>query len=666
MIIKSLTLNNFRQYRGTQTIEFSTDKEKNVTIVLGVNTSGKTTIVQSFLWCLYGVCSFKTKELLNAEVKASLSANTSVTASVKIVLVHDKKEYTIERSQRYYANDFSEVRSDSPILSLTYKDDSGNSQVVPQRDHEEQINKILPKDLSDYFFFDGERIEEINDKKNVVSAVRGLMGLDIVSSAVDHLDPNKAASVVGKLKKELDVGSDQRGAILRNKQSEAEKQLSSYEARLEEVMKELSYYDSETKRLHQKLLDTAEVRGKQEVRTKLDNALRVEQSNIKSSEDRLIYDFGRDCLPFFALPLIRKAKKVLAESKKDVQGIPEMHSKSIDYILKRQRCICGCDLSKNQGAVEAIQYERSLLPPQHIGTMIRTYVETCTQMAYRSEGFSEAIERDFQEICRHKRRVDELTDDLKKVSDEIMTMGSVNARQIEDDYQSMRRLYNEKLQLKGRLESNIRSKKDELTDIQKELNGLVVRNDKNTLIKREIAYAEEVYNWFKATYDLQVAEVKEKLTLSINKIFEQMYHGQRRVEIDDNYRIRLLTSVGDARIKTDESKGLEAVKNFSFISGLVDLAREKARVADKNDEMQAMFATEPYPIVMDAPFSNVDEIHIGNISTILPNIAEQVILIVMKKDWEYAKDTMGSKVGASYYIEKVDNSDTRSIVRRAD
>ena len=41
MVIKSLMLKNFRQYKGEQTITFSTDNEKNVTVILGVNTSGK-------------------------------------------------------------------------------------------------------------------------------------------------------------------------------------------------------------------------------------------------------------------------------------------------------------------------------------------------------------------------------------------------------------------------------------------------------------------------------------------------------------------------------------------------------------------------------------------------------------------------------------------------
>ena len=45
MLIKSITLNNFRQFKGKQILEFSTDTDKNVTVLLGDNTFGKTTIL---------------------------------------------------------------------------------------------------------------------------------------------------------------------------------------------------------------------------------------------------------------------------------------------------------------------------------------------------------------------------------------------------------------------------------------------------------------------------------------------------------------------------------------------------------------------------------------------------------------------------------------------
>ena len=117
--------------------------------------------------------------------------------------------------------------------------------------------------------------------------------------------------------------------------------------------------------------------------------------------------------------------------------------------------------------------------------------------------------------------------------------------------------------------------------------------------------------------------------------------------LDENYNIELLTMMGDTTITTEESKGLEAVKNFSFICGLVDLARQKARKSDidSNEDMDIIgddgemeINTEPYPLVMDAPFSNVDEIHINNIAKVLPEVAEQVIIILMKKGMDMTLD----------------------------
>ena len=49
-----LRMLNFMRYKGENEIEFSRDDKKNVTVVLGDNTVGKTTIAQAFRWALYG------------------------------------------------------------------------------------------------------------------------------------------------------------------------------------------------------------------------------------------------------------------------------------------------------------------------------------------------------------------------------------------------------------------------------------------------------------------------------------------------------------------------------------------------------------------------------------------------------------------------------------
>ncbi len=54
MIIKTLRLVNFRQFVGETVINFSTRSSKKVTLVIGENATGKSTLLESFSWVFYG------------------------------------------------------------------------------------------------------------------------------------------------------------------------------------------------------------------------------------------------------------------------------------------------------------------------------------------------------------------------------------------------------------------------------------------------------------------------------------------------------------------------------------------------------------------------------------------------------------------------------------
>ena len=54
MLIESITLNNYRLYEGENVIQFCFDEAKNVHLICGENGFGKTTLLHSLLWCLFG------------------------------------------------------------------------------------------------------------------------------------------------------------------------------------------------------------------------------------------------------------------------------------------------------------------------------------------------------------------------------------------------------------------------------------------------------------------------------------------------------------------------------------------------------------------------------------------------------------------------------------
>ena len=198
----------------------------------------------------------------------------------------------------------------------------------------------------------------------------------------------------------------------------------------------------------------------------------------------------------------------------------------------------------------------------------------------------------------------------------------------------------------------IGSCKRDISNYEKALETLTKANQKNARISLNIDYAQAVFDWVSEAYYSREGIVRGKLEEKVNANFAMMYHGSRTVTIDDKYRVKYID------VTTEESDGLKAVKSFAFVSGLVDLAKE---ALNYDSSKEANTAPQYYPLVMDAPFSNVDEIHIKNISAILSQSAEQVIIAVMQKDWEPAAEIMAPLVGKSYRIEKDHDADGKEI-----
>ena len=165
--------------------------------------------------------------------------------------------------------------------------------------------------MSDYFFFDGERIAEINNRGDVVAAVRGLMGLDVVGEAKDRLDPNKASSVTAKFSKELDIGSDQKNSKLKSDLTDAQTRLDTLNVRKNRVKDEIEYYERRKEELSAQILANKDEKYNQEKKLSLEKDIAQITKNIDNAENRIVKDFSAGALKYFATPLIHRAMKVI-------------------------------------------------------------------------------------------------------------------------------------------------------------------------------------------------------------------------------------------------------------------------------------------------------------------------------------------------------------------
>lgn len=658
MLIKSLRMENFRQFRGSTNIDFSCDPEKNVTVILGDNTFGKTTLLQAFNWCFYGKVNFDQNPdfLLNYEVSEEMRNGEQQLVEIEITVLHDGIEYVITRSQRYNCSN-GNVRGESvPRVKVSYKQNDGQTESVKPAHVENVINNILPEDLSTYFFFDTERVSSASSRRDVAEAVKGLLGLSILDSAIKHLgDRAKRSTVIGKLYGSMDLEGDAKAQEALNRIQSSEAKCSASGEQLDDCISQISQYDARKEQLDAILRDQQSTAALQKKKEDIERRITMERKALADAITLYFQEFSGGALPFFAQPLLGTAKAFLKEVKVDDKGIKDLTKDTILELIKRGRCVCGQPLVEGSDALKHLQEELAYVPPESIGNTVRHYRQRLDNFSRIAGRTYNSLEERYKSILRSKTYIQDWEDELLGISDQIA--GKENMRQYEQELTDIRSRLRDLHAKKDRLNRDIGALKGDIERYKKVYDSLTAVSGKNRQAMELIRYAEEIREWLVDTYKEKEATIREDLEAKVNEIFERMYHGRRRVAIDAKYHVELLTTISDREIASGESEGSNRVKNFAFIAGLVALAKTKI-VADSN-ENGVNLSAEPYPLVMDAPFSNADETHTANISKVLPEIAEQVIMFVMQKDWNYAEPVMQESVGKRYHLSKVTETCTR-------
>lgn len=663
MIIKSLEMYNFRQFVGRQKVEFSTDPEKNVTVLIGVNTSGKTTLIRAFEWCLYEKINFDDKVLLNADVRQRMHEGETQETWVAIEFVHDDITYTLTRTYRYLCNS-RRTENGTVIVDLNKKPDKDVRLEYLQKDGQtkipiddanitKSIDRVLPEDLSDYFFFGGERISTIANRTDLSKAVRGLMRLDVLENARDHLSQalkgNGTYKITGFNQMIDTTGNEaaQRASDTIRTCKERKKVLAQ---EMENAAKQRDYWAGKEKEYDAQLAKSniEAVKAAKIKRDQIKSALGRAERDLENARKAYKDAFNTRPYAFFGLKEINKALALLEDVKDATESVPGMNQDAIDYLIHvRHRCICGTELKEGTVPYELVMAERRKLPPEQIGSVVMNFKTKAEGYLAGTETYYETIEQRLRNIREAKRRIGTLQDEYEEQSKLIID--DTDAKAIEEKRRDAHRQYQENLNDYNNAHDEIVKCDTNIENCEKAIEKFAKSSKKNQKVARYIAYAEKVLEWLVTTYQSKEEIVRKQLQERVNDNFSRMYHGERTIRIDDKYRVKY------SDVKTEESDGLKAVKSFAFIASLVSMAKDK--ILDEED----MKFGQVYPLVMDAPFSNVDEIHIDNICKILPETANQVIMAVMQKDWEYAEKELKNRVGISYSIYKDRDAEGKEI-----
>lgn len=661
MLLKSIKLKNFRQFRD-EYIEFANGKDgKNVTIIIGENGTGKTTFAQAFFWCLYGETSFTDKTILNRIVANEMRPDKPEVVTVELQLQHGDARYTLTREQTYKKDYNNRIKPTNTQFDIAKKDANGNTSFIKKTQCESEVKSILPKELSKYFFFDGERIEKMSKdissnrkSDDFAEAVKGLLGLNGMISAIDHFNPRKSNSVIGLYNNSFNSKSNERIQQYTDDINRCKTRLEEIDEKLEIIDNDLSLAENRKKEKSAQLKQYAESEKHQKRREELEGKIKSANKSISSTNKSIVNDFNDKSSSFFSLSLIKRAMDVISNSEFEGKDIPHLHAKTIEYLINRKTCICGTHLDEGsipyQKLIDLVNY----IPPKSISTYVADFKKEARNRVHRKQTLVETVKDYLGSISSQNDLIEEYRDELSSI-DKVLSGEDVHTKiknlndaihecdqTIANDKAMQRKLYQEQ----GGLQQELQRADSE----REKLINLDVVNRKIALYKK---YAEQVYSELLEVYQQSESEIRNKLQDTINEIFKSIYQGGLSLTIDEKYHISVFADDYTGDVETSTAQSISVI--FAFITGIIKMARDN-RNAD--EETAKLLSSEPYPLVMDAPLSAFDKRRIKAVCESLPKTAEQVIIFIKDTDGELAENYMGDKIGSRHSFEKQNEFET--------
>jgi len=619
VIFQSLTVKNFRCFYKEFTLRFAANSERNVTVVHAENGTGKTTLLNAFIWCLYGEFTDDVEQpesVINS--RHMVDAGQFAECSVELRFSHDSLHYSLQRKHKI---------ASKPVANLQCIG-NGQAEKVPF----ERVYAMLPKGMYPYFFFNGERIAKMlqeGGSEGLKKAIKTVMGLELLDAAKAQLE-DVSKHFRSRMK---NFEQDQDFLRKQGQLDSVEENLEAAELTKGEAEKELSAAQDCLKVLNSTLADNQAVRDLQLTRDRLGNDAENIKSNISRVTNDLFKYLSRDAFVGFLDSAAKAAHRVLKSCGED-HMLPPMYVDSfIDQLLEKGTCICGRPIDPNSREFEAVSARKNLNSTESV--VIRAinaakYVENLPkEMELKQENYRSLM----RERADWDEKLKAVNTDLAIVKKEIESKG-----ELRPDVMQAESKRDHVVADIGALGQKIRDLKLEIEDnraqkvsLENDINRLAVKNDKARIFSIYTQKIKEATEFVGFILEYRIAKIRQELEQKVNQQLQAIFTKDVRARLTEQFGYHIEgRDTPTAAYKTAiKSTGENQISYLAFIGGLVHLARQSTA----NSQNPYFVGGGDYPIVMDSPFGQLDNQYREGISKWIPTVSAQVIVFLSSSQY---------------------------------
>ena len=663
MRIISIALENFRQFYGEQELQFSDDSNANVTIIHGENGSGKTALLNAFKWAFYGTTDFETgtENLICERCLAEASEGDDLKISVIVKFDHEGRKYEASRLEFFKKLDGMECKkAGKSQFELSWTGEDGSYNKSPNA--ATHINQILPSRMHPYFFFNGERIEKLSTVESspeIQQAIKGMMGIEIIERAGRHI----SLYVIKDLKKDLkNLSTDELKEVIEKENYYAE--------HVQEATDKLNLYNGEKRHhktqlsdINNQLKNIGPIAELQKERETLGAEIVTINERVNSVNKEKLQYISRYGFLSVSKNMINEAKSIL-DDKREKGELPfKIKMQFLSDLLEKEICLCDRPLEPGSDAYQHVNnFKKSAVPNDVENAFIKTSSDVAAMQISRASlfdslnNFRKRLKEYETEKSKKHGRIDEISHKIGESEVEDVV-------KLESKREEKRDKISEIDQLLGKWDNKLKESQDSLSEWSKKRKELDKRGDKAGIANERLELAEEMKRVIDELHNSLSEAVRIELSSIVDETFRSIMKKDYWAEIDGDYSLQIRKKIGDhVQNVIDKSTGESAVSSLSFIGGLVSLAKKR------HGQEGAYYRGGLYPIVMDSPYGNLDPEYREKVANYIPNLAEQVIIMVSNSQWKgevesSVKGKMGKEYTLIYHTQhKKEDTKTASVI----